>query len=103
MSILGGRPRFGFCGGTLPRKIEERCGKEKTTHLFRAKTSLGYSLCERSKPGSARLSLQSESRPKLVTFHEAHGKFRYETPTLREYIRKMELSKEQFLEDLNDC
>jgi predicted RNA binding protein YcfA (HicA-like mRNA interferase family) len=63
---------------------------------------LGYSLYE-SKPGSARVFHSQHREPKLVTFHEPHGKDPIRTGTLREYIRKLDLTKEQFLEILKDC
>jgi predicted RNA binding protein YcfA (HicA-like mRNA interferase family) len=63
---------------------------------------LGYSLYE-NKHGSARSFYNPNREPKLTTFHEPHGKDPIRTGTLREYIRKLDLTKEQFLEALKNC
>ncbi len=65
-------------------------------------SKLGYKPAK-SRRGSAR-ALYSETRdPAIVTFHEPHGKDSLREGTLREYLRKLRLSKEQFLEILREC
>jgi predicted RNA binding protein YcfA (HicA-like mRNA interferase family) len=63
---------------------------------------LGYTPMK-SGHGSAR-SFHCEFRaPSPVTFHEPHGKDRLREGTLREYIRKLGLSREDFLHLLDGC
>ena len=61
---------------------------------------LGYEQMK-NKRGSAR-SFQAKNRnPSPVTFHEPHGKDPIREGTLRAYINKLKLSKEEFLELLD--
>lgn len=63
---------------------------------------LGYAQMK-SKGGSARSFHSTRRNPPVVTFHEPHGKDVLRHGTLREYIRKLQLTKEQFLEFLDQC
>ena len=63
---------------------------------------LGYKLYE-SKPGSARVFYNPDTVVRLITFHESHGKNSIREGTLREYIRKLQITREQFLELLDKC
>jgi hypothetical protein len=48
--------------------------------------------------------ISSPSRgPAVVTFHEPHGKDPLREGTLREYLRKLKLSREEFLDLLEGC
>ena len=49
-------------------------------------------------PGSARTYRCEHRSPEFVTFHEPHGKRGIPKGTLRMYIRKLELEREEFLE-----
>jgi len=58
---------------------------------------LGYEECS-SKGGSARnFKTSAPGRPPIVTFHEPHGSSTLRQGTLREYIRKLEISRDDFL------
>jgi predicted RNA binding protein YcfA (HicA-like mRNA interferase family) len=57
---------------------------------------LGYSLYE-SKRGSARTFRSTTRQPDFVTFHEPHGSARLPKGTLREYVRKLNLTRDEFL------
>ena len=61
---------------------------------------LGYSLYE-SKRGSARTFRTTSREPKFVTFHEPHGSARLRKGTLREYVRKLNLTRDEFLKLLD--
>ena len=61
---------------------------------------LGYEPCK-SKAGSARTFTNPHRDPEFVTFHEPHGKDRLRKGTLREYVRKLNLGREELLEMLN--
>jgi predicted RNA binding protein YcfA (HicA-like mRNA interferase family) len=64
--------------------------------------SLGYELAH-SKRGAARTFHNPNAHPPLVTFHEPHGGDTLRQGTLREYLRKLNLSPADFLERLRDC
>jgi predicted RNA binding protein YcfA (HicA-like mRNA interferase family) len=57
----------------------------------------------KNKRGSARSFHNPAREPVIVTFHEPHGKDPIRAGTLREYIEKLKLTKEQFLELLKNC
>jgi len=57
----------------------------------------------KNKRGSARSFHNPDRDPALVTFHEPHGKNPIRAGTLREYIGKLKLSKEDFLQLLKNC
>jgi predicted RNA binding protein YcfA (HicA-like mRNA interferase family) len=63
---------------------------------------LGYEMMK-SKRGSARNFHSKTRQPSVVTFHEPHGKDPIRDGTLREYIRKLQITREQFLEILDGC
>ena len=63
---------------------------------------LGYSQYQ-SKPGAARVFRNEHRDPEFVTFHEPHGKDPLRRGTLREYVNKLKLSRDQFLEVLMKC
>jgi predicted RNA binding protein YcfA (HicA-like mRNA interferase family) len=56
----------------------------------------GY-VIHKEGPGSSRTFLNSSGNPKVVTFHEPHNPATLAKGTLREYVRKLKLSREQFL------
>jgi predicted RNA binding protein YcfA (HicA-like mRNA interferase family) len=57
---------------------------------------LGYELFE-SKSGSARSYVNQHRQPKVVTFHEPHRKGKtLKLGTLREYLRKLQVTPEEF-------
>lgn len=63
---------------------------------------LGYQQMK-NKRGSAR-SFHSKTRlPSPVTFHEPHGKDPIREGTLREYLRKLQLERDEFLKILEGC
>jgi len=64
--------------------------------------ALGYEMMK-SKRGSARSFYSKNRQPSVVTFHEPHGKDAIRDGTLREYIRKLQITREQFLEILKSC
>ena len=57
----------------------------------------------KSSRGSARAFHSPSRDPDVVTFHEPHGKDSLREGTLREYLRKLKLSREEFLALLEDC
>jgi hypothetical protein len=57
----------------------------------------------KNKRGSARSFYNPERDPPIVTFHEPHGKNPIRAGTLREYIGKLKLSKEDFVHLLRNC
>jgi len=61
---------------------------------------LGYELGKEG-PGAARTYNNQHRDPESVTFHEPHGKHGLKKGTLREYVRKLKLEREEFLELLN--
>ncbi|MBZ5629689.1 MAG: type II toxin-antitoxin system HicA family toxin [Acidobacteriia bacterium] len=63
---------------------------------------LGYRQLK-NKRGSARSFHNPAREPKVVTFHEPHGKDSIRLGTLREYIEKLLLKKEEFLQLLKNC
>lgn len=62
--------------------------------------SLGYTELP-SKGGSARNFHNPQRIPELVTFHEPHGGDTLRQGTLSEYLRKLDLSREEFFQLLN--
>ncbi|MGO9211233.1 MAG: type II toxin-antitoxin system HicA family toxin [Terriglobales bacterium] len=64
--------------------------------------SLGYEL-QHQKRGAARTFYHPNRNPPLVTFHEPHGGDTLRLGTLREYLRKLNLSPADFLERLRHC
>jgi predicted RNA binding protein YcfA (HicA-like mRNA interferase family) len=64
-------------------------------------SQLGYQQLK-NKRGSARSFYNPSRQPQVVTFHEPHGSSPIRTGTLREYINKLLLSKERFLELLKN-
>jgi hypothetical protein len=64
--------------------------------FVRALGKLGYRL-HKSHSGSARTFISETRQPRLVTFHEPHGSSPIRPGTLREYVRKLEVSREEFL------
>lgn len=77
---------------------ESRLPPQLTWREFvRVLEALGYQAMK-SKRGSAR-SFHSRTRsPSVVTFHEPHGKDPMREGTLREYLRKLQLGRDEFLE-----
>jgi len=63
--------------------------------------ALGYEPCK-SKGGSARNFQNWNLSPPVVTFHEPHGSDTIAKGTLREYIRKLNITRERFLELLEE-
>jgi predicted RNA binding protein YcfA (HicA-like mRNA interferase family) len=63
---------------------------------------LGYNQLK-NKRGSARSFHNPDREPQIVTFHEPHGKNPIRIGTLREYIEKLRLSREDFLKLLKNC
>ncbi|MFQ5925896.1 MAG: type II toxin-antitoxin system HicA family toxin [Terriglobia bacterium] len=59
-------------------------------------TKLGYIL-HRSSRGSARTFHNPNREPQFVTFHEPHRPKTLPKGTLREYVRKLQLSPREFL------
>jgi predicted RNA binding protein YcfA (HicA-like mRNA interferase family) len=78
--------------GKLPNQLPWR-------DFVRVLKQLGYDLFE-SKPGSARVFFCPTRSPDLVVFHEPHGKEPLREGTLPEYLRKLQISREQFLQIL---
>jgi len=65
-------------------------------------TKLGYKQMK-NKRGSARSFHSTMREPNLVTFHEPHGKDWIREGTLREYLRKLKLDRDEFLKLLQGC
>ena len=65
-------------------------------------SQLGYRHLK-NKRGSARSFHNPDREPPIVTFHEPHGKNPIRAGTLREYIEKLRLTKEEFLKLLKNC
>ena len=63
-------------------------------------SKLGY-VIHREGPGSSRTFLNSGRDPKVVTFHEPHNPGTLAKGTLREYIRNLKLSRDDFLKLLD--
>lgn len=63
---------------------------------------LGYQQMK-SKQGSARSFHNPNRQPDVVTFHEPHGGDTLRPGTLREYLRKLRLNKDEFLMLLKNC
>jgi predicted RNA binding protein YcfA (HicA-like mRNA interferase family) len=63
---------------------------------------LGYRQTK-NKRGSARSFHNPQAHPPVVTFHEPHGKDTIRMGTLREYVNKLQITKEKFLELLANC
>ena len=61
---------------------------------------LEYEL-SREGPGASRTFRNEHRSPEFVTFHEPHGKRGLPKGTLRMYIRKLDLERDEFLELLN--
>jgi len=80
--------------GGLPRQL-------RWSDFKRVLDRLGYSLCH-SKRGSARTFRNPNRDPELVTFHEPHGSSTLRQGTLREYLRKLKISVEEFDRLLKD-
>jgi hypothetical protein len=57
----------------------------------------------KNKRGSARSFHNPNRDPNVVTFHEPHGNNPIRMGTLREYIEKLKLTKEEFLNLLKNC
>ena len=57
---------------------------------------LGYTLYK-NKRGSARVFVNLNREPNFPTFHEPHGSDPLRKGTLREYIQKLKLTKEEFV------
>jgi predicted RNA binding protein YcfA (HicA-like mRNA interferase family) len=58
---------------------------------------LGYEPSKHKKRGSARDFVNLERDPPVVTFHEPHGKDSIPRGTLGEYVTKLKLTKEEFV------
>ena len=56
---------------------------------------LGYRLYK-SHPGSARTFVSDTREPAEATFHEPHGANPIRVGTLREYLRKIEVDRDEF-------
>jgi len=65
-------------------------------------SKLGYKPAK-AKRGSARSFVSSFRQPAVVTFHEPHGKDTLPEGTLRAYLRKLNLNREEFLQLLEKC
>jgi predicted RNA binding protein YcfA (HicA-like mRNA interferase family) len=57
---------------------------------------LGYKPLPNGR-GSARSFHNPNADPPIVTFHEPHGKDPIRDGTLREYLRKLKISRDDFL------
>lgn len=77
----------------LPRQLAWR-------DFLRVLRTLGYEL-HRTGSGASRTFIHATRSPKFVTFHEPHDPATLATGTLRSYIRKLELSLEEFLDLLD--
>ncbi len=64
--------------------------------------SLGYTELPPTR-GSARSFYNPNRTPELVTFHEPHGGDTLRQGTLSEYLRKLNLSRDDFFELLKNC
>lgn len=64
--------------------------------------SLGYQELS-SKAGAARSFHNPNGQPPVVTFHEPHKGDTLRLGTLSEYLRKLQLSREEFLDLLRHC
>jgi hypothetical protein len=58
---------------------------------------LGYQL-HKAGTGAARTYLNLGREPNLITFHEPHSPNTLAKGTLREYIRRLQLSRDEFME-----
>jgi predicted RNA binding protein YcfA (HicA-like mRNA interferase family) len=82
-------------GDALPAQLTWR-------EFLRVLNQLGYRQLK-NKRGSARSFHNPNREPQVVTFHEPHGNNPIRTGTLREYIEKLRLTKEEFLKLLKNC
>ena len=64
--------------------------------FVRVLRALGYEPMK-SNRGSARSFYSRTRSPSVVTFHEPHGKDAIRAGTLREYLRKLQLGRDEFL------
>lgn len=65
-------------------------------------TRLGYALV-REGPGSARHFIPPVRKPHVISFHEPHHPKSIPAGTLRAYIRELNLSREEFLDLLDEA
>ena len=73
----------------LPRQLPWR-------DFLKLLRKLGYTL-RKSNRGAARTFENSSRSPRFVTFHEPHSKPKVlKQGTLREYLRKLELERDDF-------
>lgn len=80
-------------GEELPKQLRWR-------EFVAVLTNLGYTL-QWSKRGAARAFSNPNREPNLVTFHEPHRPDTLRKGTLREYVRKLRLTRQEFLSLLN--
>ena len=66
----------------------------KWAQFLTALEKLDYKLYK-SHPGSARTFVSKTRKPSEVTFHEPHGTSPIRAGTLREYLRKLEVSRDE--------
>ncbi len=55
-------------------------------------------ISDKNSPGSARTFVSKTREPAVVTFHEPHGSSPIRPGTLREYLRKVALTRDRFFE-----
>lgn len=70
-------------------------------HFVRVLRKLGYTT-QKGKAGSARSFLNPRRSPNLVSFREPHPGDNLRQPMLREYLRKLLLTPEEFIRLLED-
>ncbi len=63
---------------------------------------LGYAP-QKGKAGSARSFLNPSRTPNVVAFREPHPGDTLRQPMLRQYLRKLHLAPDEFMQLLEDC
>ncbi len=70
--------------------------------FVRVLRKLGY-IPQKGKAGSARSFFNPRRSPHLVSFREPHPGDNLRPPMLREYLRKLLLAPDEFMQLLEDC
>jgi predicted RNA binding protein YcfA (HicA-like mRNA interferase family) len=71
-------------------------------HFVRVLRKLGYT-AQKGKPGSARSFVNPTRNPNVVSFREPHPGQNVRKTMLHEYLRKLLLSPDEFMQLLDDC
>ncbi len=70
--------------------------------FVRVLRKLGYT-AQKAKPGSTRSFFNPRRSPNVVSFREPHPGDNLRQAALRDYLRKLLLSADEFMQLLEDC